>query len=50
MTTAHDFLMTCPGDQIARMRIVWKAVAAAVVSSRHDRTQLPTNKYKPKAN
>ncbi|NNH18672.1 Uncharacterised protein [Bordetella trematum] len=28
MTTVHDLLMICPDDQITRMQIVWKAVAA----------------------
>lgn len=26
--TANDLLMTCPDDQITRMQIVWKRVAA----------------------
>jgi hypothetical protein len=28
MSTANELLMSCPDDQIKRMQLVWKAVAA----------------------
>jgi len=28
MSTAYELLMSCPDDQITRMKLVWKAVAA----------------------